>query len=63
MTPVELKAFRVGLFATSETINQALDYAYMVAKASDNPPVVIAAVHIVLNTVIKELNKYAVDIH
>ena len=63
MTPVELKAFRQGIFAHRETIREALEYAHMVAKGSDHPPAVLAAVYVVLNTVINELNKDAINIH
>ena len=53
MTNRELaKAIKVGLFADRGTdIQAALDYAYNVAQATDNPAAVMTAVHVVLNTV------------
>lgn len=46
----ELERFRVGLFAERDTVAQALEYAY-----SMNDPAVTTAVHVLLNTVIKQL--------
>jgi hypothetical protein len=63
MTPVELKSFRQGIFSERETLREALEYAHMVAKGSDHPPAVLAAVYVVLNTVINELNKDSINIH
>lgn len=53
MTNQELaQAIKVGLFADRGTdIRAALDYAYNVAQATDNPAAVMTAVHVVLNTV------------
>lgn len=56
LTADELSAYHVGLFATHPTLVGALDYAYKIAKASDNPPAVMTAVHVVLNTAIAALH-------
>jgi len=58
MNHIELaKALQHKLFADRDTIDEALEYAYMVAKGSDNPAAVITAVHVVINTICKELLK------
>lgn len=57
MTIEELDQYRVGLFADRDTLPEALQYAYEIAKRSDSPPHVLAAVHVVLNTVIKQLTQ------
>lgn len=41
----------VGLFAQRETLNEALEYAYKLAEATENSMAVLTAVHVVLNTV------------
>ena len=46
----DLERFRVDLFADRETVADALSYAY-----SMNDPAVTTAVHVLLNTVIKQL--------
>lgn len=56
LTADELSAYYVGFFATHPTLAEALDYAYKIAKASDNPPAVMTAVHVVLNTAIAALH-------
>ena len=52
LTLDELRQYRVGLFATHASLDEALRYAMKIAKASDNAPAVLTAVHVVLNTVI-----------
>ena len=54
MTLEELQKYRVELFADRETLTEALEYAY-----SMRDPAVVTAVHIVLNTVIKQLTAAA----
>jgi len=39
------------LFATRDSIRDAITYAYDIAKASDNPAAVTTALHVVLNTI------------
>lgn len=50
---------KCNLFHTRETITDALEYAAAVAKASDNPPAVLTAVHVVLNSVAEALIEIA----
>ena len=39
------------LFATQDSIKDAIDYAYDIAKGSNNPAAITTALHVVLNTV------------
>lgn len=39
------------LFATQDSIKDAIHYAYTIAKASENPAAITTALHVVLNTV------------
>lgn len=43
------------LFATRDSIKDAITYAYDIAKASDNPAAVTTALHVVLNTISQHL--------
>jgi hypothetical protein len=43
------------LFATRETIKDAITYAYDIAKGSNNPAAVTTALHVVLNTIAQHL--------
>jgi hypothetical protein len=52
-------SLKVGFFATREGISDALEYAAAVAKASDNPPAVLTALHVALNTVAARINEIA----
>lgn len=45
------------LFATRDSIKDAILYAYDIAKASDNPAAVTTALHVVLNTIAQELER------
>jgi len=47
----------VPMFAERTTIKEAYAYAQEIAKASDNPAAVMTAIHVVLNTVAKEIEK------
>lgn len=52
MTPKELgAALRNNLFADRKTIDEAYEYAYTVAKGTDNPAAVMAALQVVVNTI------------
>lgn len=44
--------YRQGMFAHRATMDEALNYAYSIATASDNSAAVVTAVHVVLNTMI-----------
>lgn len=54
MTPEDLQNFHLPMFAERETLTEALEYAY-----SMRDPAVTTAVHVVLNTVIKQLTRAA----
>lgn len=56
MSAVELaKSLQHKMFADRETIDQAYDYAHMVARGTDNPMAVMAAVQVVVNTICKAI--------
>ena len=58
MNHIELaKALQHKMFANRDSIDQALEYAYTIAKASENPAAVMTAVHVVINTICNELLK------
>lgn len=42
-----------GLFSSRKTLNEALEFAYQIAAATDHKMAVLAAVHVVLNTAIQ----------
>ena len=51
MTPAGLaESIRNRLFADRASFDEALDYAYSVAKGTDNPAAVMTAVMVVVNT-------------
>lgn len=45
------------LMADRDTIDEAFEYALMVAKASDNPMAVLTAVYVVTNSIAKQLKE------
>lgn len=45
------------LMADRETIDDAFEYALMVAKASDNPMAVMTAIYVVTNTIAKQIKE------
>lgn len=45
------------LVAKRDTIDEAFEYALMVAKASDHPMAVMTAVYVVTNTIAKHLKE------
>jgi hypothetical protein len=51
------KSLRNGLFADRSTLNEAYDYALMIAKSSESPALVMTAVHVIMNTIAKELGE------
>ena len=58
ITPQHLAlALYSPLFAERDTIKDAYNYASSIAKATDNPAAVMTAVHVLLNTIAKELEK------
>jgi hypothetical protein len=51
MTPKELaRRVRNNMFATMPDYGDAIDYAYSIAKGTDNPAAVMTAVMVVVNT-------------
>ena len=51
MTPQALaESIRNRMFADRENFDDALDYAYSIAKGTDNPAAVMTAVMVVVNT-------------
>ena len=62
MTPKELAGrIRSNLFATMPNYGDAIDYAYSIAKGTDNPAAVMTAVMVVVNTVVQEFEKTETD--
>jgi len=52
MTNIELaKSIRSNMFADRPTIDKAYEYAYTIARGTDNPAAVMAAVQVVVNTI------------
>jgi len=45
------------MMADRETVEEAFEYAMMVAKASDNPMAVLTAVYVMTNTIAKQLKE------
>lgn len=50
----------VPLYAERNTIKEAYAYAAEIAKSTPNPAAVMTAIHVVLNTVAKEIEKLEV---
>ena len=44
--------YRQPAFGTRKTMDEALNYAYQIARGSNNRAAVVTAVHVVLNTMI-----------
>jgi hypothetical protein len=56
---VDLNKYRAGLFADRETVDEAMEYAYAVLNKIQDAHERLAAMtamHVVLNTVINEVN-------
>lgn len=45
------------MMADRETIDEAFEYALMVAKGSDNPMAVMTAIYVMTNTIAKQLKE------
>ena len=52
-----IRGINSPLMADRDTIDEAFEYAFMVAKASDNPIAVMTAVYVVTNTIAKQLKE------
>jgi hypothetical protein len=62
MTPTGLaESIRNRLFADRASFDEALDYAYSVAKATDNPAAVMTAVMVVVNTLANYMEQTEVE--
>lgn len=58
MTNLELaKSLKHGMFASRDTIDEAFEYAYSIARASDNTAAVMTAVQVVVNTIAEQMIK------
>jgi hypothetical protein len=56
MTNLELaRALKHNMFATRSSVDEALEYAYSIARASDNPAAVMTAVQVVVNTLCDQI--------
>jgi hypothetical protein len=44
------KSIRNNLFSDRKTLNEAMEYAYSIAKGTDNPAAVMTAIMVVVNT-------------
>jgi hypothetical protein len=45
------------MFAERDTVKEAYEYAMGIARSSDNPLAVITAIHVMMNTIAKEIEK------
>ena len=45
------------LFGDRETIQDAFDYCHQVAQGSSNPAAVMTAVHVLMNTISKQIGE------
>ncbi len=52
-------SIRCGIFGERNTVKEAMDYVNMLAAASHNPPAVLTAVGVMLNTVSNQLMEMA----
>ena len=56
MTNIEFaKALENNMFASRDTVKEAFDYAFDIAKASDNSSAVVTAVMVLANTIAKQI--------
>ena len=62
MTPQALaESIRTRLFADRANFDVALDYAYSIAKGTDNPAAVMTAVMVVVNTLANYIEQTEAD--
>lgn len=52
-----LQSLKQPMFASRDSIEEAYDYALMVANATENPGAVMTAIQVVVNTIVNELEK------
>jgi len=48
---------KVNLFATKNSIKEALEYGIKIGMGTDNPAAVTTALYVLYNTMIDEINK------
>ena len=52
-----LKSIKHGMFAKRDSFDEAMEYAYSIAKASGSQAHVMTAVQVVINTIVADLEK------
>jgi len=52
-----LKSIKHGMFAKRDSYDEAMEYAYTIAQASDCPAHVMTAVQVVVNTIVADMEK------
>ena len=56
MTRLELaRSLRNNIFADRASLREAYDYASMIADSTDNPGAVYTALHVMMNTIAREV--------
>ena len=63
MTPNQrfAQSVRNRMFADRKTLDEAMEYAYSVARGTDNPAAVMTAVMVVVNTLVNLVEKLETD--
>jgi hypothetical protein len=49
------RALKHDLFSSRDTIDEAFEYAHMVARGTDNPAAVMTALQVVINTLCNQI--------
>jgi len=52
-----MKFQKVNLFATMDSIQEALDYGVQIGMGTANPAAVTTALYVLFNTMVEEFNK------
>lgn len=52
-----LNGIKMPLFGERDSLQEALDYSYSIAQATNSAPHVMTAVHVVMNTISNEIKK------
>jgi hypothetical protein len=55
------KSIRNNLFSDRKTLDEAMQYAYSIAKGTDNPAAVMTAVMVVVNTLANYIEQLESD--
>ena len=55
------KSVRNNLFSDRKTFDEALEYAYSIARGTDNPAAVMTAVMVVVNTLANYIEQTEAD--